>query len=606
MIIPIQSIAHPAQFRIVEKPVIIHDVFLPVAKRVETHTVHFQQFSLPPGIVLDSSYFDWQDNGSLNKRIWINSDGSIHVTYMKSPDRTLIDRSMTYYYADEAAQSFISFGNIAPFRNGYGSLSGYPVSTPDVAAAAVISTHDYATFHSYVFVDSSQGAGSFSGMTTDPTDQFLWPKPSVNSDGSITMIGTARLGANHILHNVGFERAENVTSGFSRYWNYFGVPWVEWQNGDLQWPALAAGDNGIVGVTIPDMAADIHLYESTNNGISFYEEIITNAARDTVGLPALPDTLATVFLPWINVDMLYIGEEPHVIYTALQGATDPSLGLILFDYRTRILHWSPSTGIDTVVVSNFQGAVPSEPETYVYGGTNHISIDWPQIGTSPGGDTLYVVYVGFNPDDVNPESSICFGDIYSVISTDNGETWSDPVNISNPDGLYPGTDDRYPSISPVNYNTTLAPTMDLCIVYQTDATAGSYVQGEEAANWDYLMFTGVNFRSVLGIEQGKQEKSHLPRDFSLHQNYPNPFNPTTAICFDIQGVAGEKQKVDLSVYDLRGRFIINLIDTELEPGSHRVVWDGRNGTGEPVPSSVYFYRVRCGNSSVTKKMSLIR
>ena len=369
----------------------------------------------------------------------------------------------------------------------------------------------------------------------------------------------------------------------------------------MEFPSLASGDNGKVGIAVSDFAADLHLYESTDNGITFEEAIITNAEQDTVGLPTDPDTAATVFLPWINSDIVYVGEEPHIVWTALQGATDAG-GVALFDFRTRILHWSPSTGIDTVVVSRFQGAIPSDT-TFVNGGSNHASIDWPQIGRSPDGDILYAVYVAFDPQDVDPTNSIGFGDIWGTFSLDNGETWAEPINISNPGGLYGGNDDRYPSISPVNYEAPVDPGKDAYIIYQSDTSAGSFVQSEESANWDYLMFTGIDFDIPSKIEDGKQEAGFLPKTFALQQNYPNPFNPQTTVRFEIPEGA---HRVNLSVYDARGKLVKTLYDGEITPGTHQITWDGRNGNTRVAASGIYFLRFTGDWASRTIKMLMVK
>lgn len=146
---------------------------------------------LPSGIVLDSTYFDWQANGSMGRRIWTNGDGSVHVTFMRSVLEEFDDRGMCYYYAGGPGEPFVSHGNVGSFRNGYGSISAYPATTPDVGTIAVISSHDYSTSSSAAFVDSLQGMGRFSPLSVHDTLEVLWPRPTVNSDGSIVLIGTA-------------------------------------------------------------------------------------------------------------------------------------------------------------------------------------------------------------------------------------------------------------------------------------------------------------------------------------------------------------------------------------------------------------------------------
>jgi hypothetical protein len=590
------------EYQTVKRPVIVDDlmvgqpgVSVPDAGRT---------FMLPPGTVIDSSYYDWQRNGSLNRRIWVNSDGSIHATYMKSPDAAWATRGMIYYYSNELGASFVSYGDIATFRNGFGNLAAFPITSP-TAASAVLTTHDFVTNEAFAYADAFQGVGAFAEMVTNSADQVVWPKPTVNSDGSITIIGTAN-GVTHngIANNVGYDRAVDAASGFSQTWAFFGEDPARWENADMQWPAIASGENGKVGIVIPDFARDIHFYESIDNGITFVESLITNVAEDTVGLPTGPDTTATIFLPWINNAIVYIGEEPHIVWTGLQGAQQG--GVVLIDYETRILHWSPSTGIDTVVISNYQGAIPSDTLTFVDGTPNFASIDWPEIGVSPDGSTLFVVYTAFNPDDYDATTLFHFGDILGVYSTDNGETWSEPINISNPGGLYPGADDRYVSISPVNHEAALEPGMDAYIVYQSDGTAGSFVQAEENANWDYFLFTGVDFEVPDGIGDGENGTPTLPRALALHQNYPNPFNPSTTISFVLPDRTGGKQPATLTVYDIRGRRVRTLVASDMEPGRHSVTWNGRDERGKGVSSGIYFYTLKTEEKTFTRKMIILK
>jgi hypothetical protein len=98
----------------------------------------------------------------------------------------------------------------------------------------------------------------------------------------------------------------------------------------------------------------------------------------------------------------------------------------------------------------------------------------------------------------------------------------------------------------------------------------------------------------------------IPKGFSLSQNYPNPFNPMTTIDFKIPESAGGKRHVKLVVYDVRGRLIKMLIDSEMESGSHKAVWDGKDEKGTKSASGVYFFRMQVGSFTSTKKMTLLQ
>jgi|GEM_PF-6581844 len=97
--------------------------------------------------------------------------------------------------------------------------------------------------------------------------------------------------------------------------------------------------------------------------------------------------------------------------------------------------------------------------------------------------------------------------------------------------------------------------------------------------------------------------SALPGTFSLMQNYPNPFNPGTTI----EVVLSQPAHIQLRVYDILGREVTTLLESQLTAGTHRVTWDGTNDAGQKVPSGVYFYRLKVGTRWVqTRKMMLLR
>lgn len=100
-----------------------------------------------------------------------------------------------------------------------------------------------------------------------------------------------------------------------------------------------------------------------------------------------------------------------------------------------------------------------------------------------------------------------------------------------------------------------------------------------------------------------RDEKGVPISFALSQNYPNPFNPTTTINFDLP----DRVPVDLRIYDLLGREVRVLINNEeVNPGFHKILWDGRSSSGQQVATGVYFYRIVAGGFVQSKKMLLIK
>lgn len=89
-----------------------------------------------------------------------------------------------------------------------------------------------------------------------------------------------------------------------------------------------------------------------------------------------------------------------------------------------------------------------------------------------------------------------------------------------------------------------------------------------------------------------------PAEFALAQNYPNPFNPSTTISYDLP-VGGT---VSLKIYSAGGEEVATLVQENQSAGSHAVQFIAPYS----LASGVYFYRLRLGNFSQTKKLVLVK
>jgi hypothetical protein len=94
----------------------------------------------------------------------------------------------------------------------------------------------------------------------------------------------------------------------------------------------------------------------------------------------------------------------------------------------------------------------------------------------------------------------------------------------------------------------------------------------------------------------------IPTKFALHQNSPNPFNPTTRVAFDMPA-AGD---VEITVFNVLGQRVTDLVNGYREAGSYDVIWDGKDDAGQSVASGVYFYRIKTDQFNDTKKMLLLK
>lgn len=185
--------------------------------------------------------------------------------------------------------------------------------------------------------------------------------------------------------------------------------------------------------------------------------------------------------------------------------------------------------------------------------------------TTNSGITWDSVSLGFIPNSIEFSSLttgfICGNGGYLAKSTDGGISWiqqTTPVNSNlNANHAYNDL-----TVYAVGSNGTLLKTVD----------GGSYV----------------------GITLSGNE---TPAEFSLSQNYPNPFNPVTNISFDIPNASN----VELALFNVLGIEVRVIASEYLTAGKY-----GVNLNASDLPSGTYFYRLKAGEFSETKKMILIK
>ena len=91
-------------------------------------------------------------------------------------------------------------------------------------------------------------------------------------------------------------------------------------------------------------------------------------------------------------------------------------------------------------------------------------------------------------------------------------------------------------------------------------------------------------------------------NFTLRGNYPNPFNPLTTISYDLP----KDLFVSITIYDMLGNVVNNLVNTKQSSGYKSVQWNATNNLGQPVSAGVYLYSIETKDFRQTKKMILLK
>jgi len=159
----------------------------------------------------------------------------------------------------------------------------------------------------------------------------------------------------------------------------------------------------------------------------------------------------------------------------------------------------------------------------------------------------------------------------------------------------------------------LAPEVTSYTMSYLDLAEGLFLYDDNITDFDLFWWVDICLESeyypsdqfniiidtwALGVDN----PAIVPDEFTLGQNYPNPFNPATRIEFGVPEIA----HVTLNIYDLSGRLVKNLVDSELGAGTHSSVWDGTDMNNNLVPTGVYVYILNTEKATLSRKMVMMK
>jgi predicted outer membrane repeat protein len=114
--------------------------------------------------------------------------------------------------------------------------------------------------------------------------------------------------------------------------------------------------------------------------------------------------------------------------------------------------------------------------------------------------------------------------------------------------------------------------------------------------------SGYSQRVYTDVQMTPVGDGYAPKVLAITGVVPNPFNPMANVKFDLP----RSGKVQLSVFDLRGRLVRELVSGQMEAGSHEVMWNGRDSRGQMSATGVYFARLSSADGNKTVKMVLAK
>ena len=147
------------------------------------------------------------------------------------------------------------------------------------------------------------------------------------------------------------------------------------------------------------------------------------------------------------------------------------------------------------------------------------------------------------------------------------------------------------------------------IVYELNFDFNLFGENTSVIQYNDSLYLGTLHDSFIGVIPLPEEllsNRNVPQlvasEYQLNQNFPNPFNPITTVRYELP----EDSFVDVTVYDMLGNAVNNLVNTYQSSGYKSIQWDATNNQGEPVSAGVYLYKIQAGDFVDTKKMILLK
>ncbi len=375
------------------------------------------------------------------------------------------------------------------------------------------------------------------------------------------------------------------------------------------------------------------IHRSIDNGINWENVGLENMSVYCLTINSNDDILAgtggfnTIYLSedngenWIpkyssisNVVSIFINSDSY-IFAGMGG----DYGIIRsIDYGENwdvVLSLSDSEQVNSIC-EKLDGALFTGTTDFMGGGGIYRSIDQGDSWELFGLEYEFISSLAINSNDVIFAGSR--GQYYEggggvFYSSDNGVTWIELRNdvlvtsiaIDSEDRIFIGCSELYGYTGAVHISEDNGETWQQIetevIPEETEISFLKISEDDFVYAISYGGLMNEIFRSVQPT--GIIDNYEIPSDHNIELfNYPNPFNPSTTINFSLL----QSCDVELSIYNVKGQKIKQLVSEQLTASQHSVVWNGDNENGNNVSSGVYFYKLETNNELKINKAIIVK
>ncbi len=583
-------------------------------------------------IDLGQTYYDLQTNSSPGRRIALHADGTISAVWTTSPDAGTgyPNRGSGYNYSDGTTWYTGRDNKIES-----SGRTGWPSVMLLEDGSEMIIAHESNTGGFVASRNSTKGSTNFistSAILDDVSDVNtnrvpIWNR-SATSNGKV-----------HLISNYWFSDANGVPlvtrdgvsspTTYSR-WDVSGdtadithalLPGYDstlFQTGGGDSYAIDVRDS-IVAILLGGLGDPLSLWKSTDNGESWTYTDIDNLPfkgdRANAKLLLSGDTINTNDG---SVDvMIDASGQVHAFWglgRVMGGiASTGDTSYSFFPGQSQIRHWKEGDSESRIAGSGFDldqngqydvtsetlsgldgnGNVPNNLLSATRTGATSL-VTMPSASMDADGN-LFVVYSAPVENQLHFLNAN-FRDIMVSYSTDGGETWNGPQNLTQD-----GTQE-------CNFPCAAKSANDfLHVLWQQDETPGTFLQNHSASAGSHpneintMKYAAIPTADILAnvigndVRTASVQENNMNEVFVVSQNQPNPFDGTSQVIIYLSSGS----PVTLTISDILGN-VLNQGDLGvMNAGNHTLSIDGNGLT-----SGIYFYTIATDNHQVTKKMQV--
>jgi hypothetical protein len=563
----------------------------------------------PEETMIGNTRYDLQTNTSCQNRFHVFDDGTMGATWTYGiNDPNFSDRGTGYNYFDGSAWGPAPTVRIESIRTGWPSYAPYGEN------GEIVVSHDFALGQLRYMIRDTKGTGTWSETVFEaPVDQKIsWPRATTSgiNHNVIQMLAITWPEANTGTIYEGLDGAllysrstdggstwdpQNVIlNGLnSNYYTGFSADMYEW----------ATSNNDNIAFLVGDAWRDFVLMKSTDGGDTWNKTVIWECPYPLFN-PAAPFETDTFYCVDGAHHLAFDSEgKVHVVFgiNRARGAAD---GTEWYPFVDGVGYWNESrpTFSNSLEALNPYGEDGSElVEDYSLIGwmQDTDGNDTLDILTTDGAQGLY--YIGASS---MPQITITENDEIYIVYSSTTEYYND--NFQNYRHLwarYSPNGDFWGKF--VDLNADLIHTYDECVfpslasksddyfylIYQTDDLPGLAVRGDlDPYSNNTIWFMKENLDDIFVGNKGNLTPVY---DYDILQNYPNPASDLTIVKVNIR----HNTNLTIDVVNMLGQKVMTVDAGRVKPGMNQVelnVSDLSPGT--------YFYTVRAGEASVTKKM----